>query len=69
MNDVLSSDETCKYLKMSKTTLLRYTQSGSIPGFKVGKRWKFSKQTLEEWINMRAKQDTDARFKSHLRKI
>jgi len=69
MDDVLSSDEACKYLKMSKITLLKYVELGKIPGIKMGRRWKFSRKLLSEWLIERTKQDTDARFKAHLRRI
>lgn len=69
MRDILSSEEACKYLKISKSTLLKYSESGKIPAFKLGPRWRYSRSDLERWVKMRTEQDTDARFKARLRKI
>ena len=61
MEGILIADEACRYLKMSKVTLYRYVRQGSIPAFKVGREWKFDKNTLDTWIQQRVKQDTEER--------
>ena len=61
MEGILEVDEACKYLKMSKVTLYRHARNGVIPAFKVGGSWKFNKNSLDEWIQQRVKEDTAAR--------
>ena len=61
MEGILEVDEACKYLKMSKVTLYRHARNGVIPAFKVGGSWKFNKNSLDDWIQQRVKEDTAAR--------
>lgn len=61
MEGILEVDEACKYLKMSKVTLYRHARNGVIPAFKVGGAWKFNKNSLDEWIQQRVKEDTAER--------
>ncbi len=52
MNDaLLTTEETCNYLKISKYALYEYVKRKEIPAFKFGRRWKFSKSALEKWVD------------------
>ena len=61
MEGILEVEEACKYLKMAKVTLYRHARNGVIPAFKVGGAWKFNKNSLDDWIHQRVKEDTAAR--------
>lgn len=50
---VLTIDELAEYLKISKSTLYKLAQEGSIPGQKVGKHWRFHKDALDQWLRQR----------------
>ena len=52
-SSVLTIDELAEYLKISKSTLYKLAQEGSIPGQKVGKHWRFHKDTGDEWLRRR----------------
>ena len=47
---ILTIDELAKYLKVGKTTLYRLAQEGKIPGQKVGKHWRFSRESIDRWL-------------------
>jgi len=47
---ILTIDELAKYLKVGKTTLYRLAQEGTIPGQKVGKHWRFSRDAIDRWL-------------------
>ena len=68
-DDIISSIDACKFLKISIKTLLKYVNSGEIPATKMGREWKFSKSLLDTWIKEKTKKDTDNRYKAHLRRI
>ena len=53
-DELLTVAETCRYLKITPRTLYRYLKDRSIPGFKLGKEWRFLRSDLEEWIRKRA---------------
>jgi excisionase family DNA binding protein len=50
---VLTIDELSKYLKISKSTLYKLAQEGSIPSQKVGKHWRFHKDAVDQWLRQR----------------
>ena len=54
-NAVLTIDELAVYLKVSKSTLYKLVQEGKVPGQKVGKHWRFRRETIDEWLDERSK--------------
>jgi len=54
-SEIMTTDETCRYLKITPRTLYRYLQSRQIPAFKLGKEWRFVRSDLEQWIRDRIK--------------
>lgn len=55
-DEVLSINEACRFLKISRATMYRMINSGEIKGRKVGAgeqgqgRWRFTKRYLLEWV-------------------
>jgi excisionase family DNA binding protein len=49
--DVMSIDDLAKYLHVSKSSLYKVAQRGQVPGQKVGKHWRFSKEAIDKWLN------------------
>lgn len=47
---LLTSREAASYLRVSATSLESLASEGSIPGFLVDGRWRFSKQAIDEWL-------------------
>lgn len=52
-SSVFTIDELAAYLKISKSTLYKLAQEGSIPSQKVGKHWRFHKDAVDEWLRQR----------------
>ena len=50
-NEVMNADEAAAFLKMPKSTLLKLTSEGQIPGVKVGRGWRFNLTGLQNWKN------------------
>ncbi len=48
---VLSIDELAVYLKIAKSTLYKLAQEGKLPGQKVGRHWRFRKETIDRWLD------------------
>ncbi len=48
--EILTFDETRKYLKVSRSTLYRLVQSHAIPASKVGRAWRFREERLVSWL-------------------
>jgi excisionase family DNA binding protein len=55
---ILTIDELAVYLKVGKTTLYRLAQEGRIPGQKVGKHWRFNRDSIDRWLEENKPQDS-----------
>jgi excisionase family DNA binding protein len=47
---IMTPDEGARYLRISVATLLRGSRLGEIPGFHVGKLWRYRKSALDDWM-------------------
>ncbi len=39
------------YLGLSTDSLYRYASEGTVPAFRFGKRWRFKKNLLDQWMD------------------
>jgi excisionase family DNA binding protein len=53
--DVFSIHELADYLKIPKSTLYKLVREGKIPAQKVGRHWRFHKETIDAWLGNRNK--------------
>lgn len=49
-SEVMTIGELGVYLKLSKSTLYKLAQEGTIPGVKVGKHWRFHSEVIDRWL-------------------
>ena len=49
-NDVMTTEEACQYLRISRPTYLKYLYTGKIRGTKAGKGWKVLKSELDRFL-------------------
>jgi excisionase family DNA binding protein len=54
-SELMTAEETCRYLKITPRTLYRYLHNRRIPAFKLGKEWRFVRSDLEQWIRDRTR--------------
>jgi excisionase family DNA binding protein len=48
--DIMTFKECQKLLKVGKNTLLDLIHSGEIDAFRIGNRWKITKESIVEYI-------------------
>ena len=48
--EIMTITELAQYLRISLSSLYKLAQDGKIPAQKVGKHWRFHKQTLTDWV-------------------
>ena len=48
---VMNVDEVARYLRVVPDTIYRKARRGEIPAVKMGKVWRFPKDTLDKWLN------------------
>jgi excisionase family DNA binding protein len=50
--------EVAEYLQFSTDQIYRLAQLGKIPASKVGKRWRFKKEKIDEWMEQQGVKTT-----------
>ena len=61
-NRWMTLKEVADYLQLSKDQIYRLAQNGRIPASKVGSRWRFRRERVDQWMEDMAV-DTDERRK------
>jgi excisionase family DNA binding protein len=51
---LLTVDEVAKYLSVDRITVYRLLGRKQLPGFKVGKQWRFKREMVEAWLTTNA---------------
>lgn len=62
---LLTSKQVADYLRIDRQTVCNLARDGKLPGFKLGRQWRFKKELLESFIEENSNQlhheeDTDA---------
>lgn len=50
---VMTIEEASKYLRVPLSSLYKLAQDGKIPCQKVGRHWRFRKETIDHWLDDR----------------
>jgi excisionase family DNA binding protein len=51
---VLTTEEVAKLLKISEATIYRQVEKGFLPGFKIGRQWRFRREDIEIFMKERS---------------
>ncbi|HBO34021.1 MAG TPA: DNA-binding protein [Anaerolineaceae bacterium] len=51
---VMTIEEASKYLRIPLSSLYKLAQDGKIPCQKVGRHWRFRKETIDRWLDERS---------------
>lgn len=46
----LSVEQVAEYLGISKETVYRWLEKGTVPAHRVGKLWRFETNEIDEWV-------------------
>ncbi len=49
-DEIMDADEASAWLKIPKSTLYKLCSDGELPAAKVGRHWRFHRDTLERWL-------------------
>ena len=47
---VMNVEEVAAYLRVAPATIYRLAKRGEIPGAKVGRSWRFQKESIDRWL-------------------
>ena len=48
---IMTIEEASKYLRIPLSSLYKLAQDGKIPCQKVGRHWRFRKETIDIWLD------------------
>jgi excisionase family DNA binding protein len=51
--DFWTAEEVATYLRLPQSTVYKLAQDKVLPGFKVGKHWRFRREAILEWIKFK----------------
>jgi excisionase family DNA binding protein len=51
MEYILTLKELSEYLRLTPTTVWKYANEGKIPGFRVGRSWRFYKNRIDSLLS------------------
>lgn len=50
VGDFWTAEEVAAYLRLPQSTVYKLAQDKVLPGFKVGKHWRFRRESVLAWI-------------------
>jgi excisionase family DNA binding protein len=56
----MTIEEASKYLRIPLSSLYKLAQDGKIPCQKVGRHWRFRKETIDRWLDKNSDKSTGA---------
>ncbi len=60
-NQWMTVKDVAEYLKLSPDMIYRLAQQGKIPVSKVGSRWRFKKEKIDQWMEDRQVREAEER--------
>ena len=54
-----TAEEVSNYIRIPQSTIYKLAQDKVLPGFKVGKHWRFRIETVLEWIKQQESEQHD----------
>ena len=55
-SEIMTIGELTAFLKIPKSTLYKLVREGQIPSQKVGRHWRFRKETIDRWLDQADKE-------------
>lgn len=52
--EVMTISDLAAYLQVSQSSLYKLVQRGTVPGHKVGRHWRFHKESIDGWLQDRS---------------
>lgn len=49
-SELLTAEEISKFLRLPLSTVYKLAQEKKLPGFKVGRHWRFRDDSIQKWI-------------------
>lgn len=50
VSELLTIDDLCSYLKVSRRTIYEWLKQHKLPALKIVGQWRFRRDTIDSWI-------------------
>jgi excisionase family DNA binding protein len=57
-HEILTVEEAAELLRIPRSAVYTFAQRGKLPAQKVGRHWRFHRETLIEWIARRVSSES-----------
>lgn len=64
--DIMTISETSKYLRIARSSLYKLAQEGKIPCQKVGRHWRFRRESIDRWLEAAQRSEATAHAQTQL---
>jgi len=64
LGEVFSMKELSDYLNIPISTLYKLVREGKIPSQKIGRQWRFRKETIDRWLDRKLPEESVGDIKS-----
>ena len=54
MSKIMTLKETAEYLRINPSALYKFAREGTVPASKVGNRWRFQREVIDQWLREQA---------------
>lgn len=54
MTELMTAEEVASYLRVTERTIYRMLKRGKFPAIKVGNRWRFERNSIEQWLQQKS---------------
>ena len=51
MTELMTVEELSRYLRVTKRTIYRLIDKGAVPAVKVGRKWRFDREAVDNWLH------------------
>ena len=55
--EIMTVNELAKYLKMHRITITLHANEGKIPGWRIGKQWRFDREVIDKMFQKGGKDE------------
>ena len=69
LDEFWTAEEVSTYLRIPQSTIYKLAQEKILPGFKVGKHWRFRRESIMEWIKSRENKSTNSSINDQHKKL
>ncbi len=63
--DLLTTEQVARYLRVDKFTIYRLVAQRKLPAFRVGNQWRFKRTVVDAWLIKNSNMRTVRRKKPH----